>query len=648
MGIVWKARQVGLNRLVAIKVILAGRFATNEAIRRFRVEAEAVARLRHPNIVMIHETGEHEGQCYLSMEYVDGPTLTELLKEGTPLAPERSAKYVGAIARGIQHAHDQGILHRDLKPSNILIDGMDQPRVADFGLAKRFNEEEELTLTGQMLGSPNYSPPEQLSGKAGESTPRSDVYSLGAILYHLITGRPPFASSRVTDTIHQVLTVEPVAPRQLDANVPRDLETICLKCLRKQPENRYGTALEVAEELDRYLRREPILARRAGSMERGVGWARRNPLATTFMLVLMVATGTTTWLVHRLWVQDEKNQDKIEVIRSRVFSDLELMWSRTDQDFELIPSETQAAMMNSQRWRGGAGNPLRLRVAVSVDASPFDQLARYEPMLGGLEERLGKTLDRPVMLDLQLSKFNRLDLETMRSGDLALRRLGALSYVVLHGRLPGCIAIVREDQRKDCVIFTRKGSGIKRLEDLAGRSFAFGDAQSTISMIAKVQLARAGVLGTTLSRWDHLDSHQAYLDHLHRFGLRKTLTTTLHSHVEVIESVREGRYDAGVARRGYIEGDPRREFEVIANFDSFANIWVSGEALDPETRQLLRDSLTHGLVYKVGGKSTGGQVTRFVEVNDRFLNPIREALTNEVLRFEGGRRVPLPYIGEDE
>lgn len=217
-------------------------------------------------------------------------------------------------------------------------------------------------------------------------------------------------------------------------------------------------------------------------------------------MVLVAAIGLTTWLVHRLWVQDEMNQDKIGVIRSRVVSDLEEMWSRTEQDYEVIPSETQAALMNTQRWHGGAGQPLRLRVCLSVDASPLDQLARYEPMLAGLEERLGKGLDRPVLLDLQLSKFNRLDIESMRSGDLALRRLGALSYVVLHSRVPGCTALVREDQLKDCVIFTRKGSGIRPLQDLAGRSFAFGDPQSTISLMAKIQLARAGIAGTNLSR----------------------------------------------------------------------------------------------------------------------------------------------------
>ncbi len=298
MGVVWKARQVSLNRLVALKMILAGRFAQPAEVQRFRIGAEAAARLRHPHIVPIFATGEVEGQPYFSMEYVPGRTLADLVSGGKPLPPRTAARYLESVTRAIHHAHGQGVLHRDLKPSNILIDTDDEPRVTDFGLARRFDEQDSgLTATGHVLGSPSYSPPEQLGGKRGETGVTSDIYSLGATLYHLMTGRPPFAAGRISDTIQQVLTSEPVAPRRLDPSLPTDLETICLKCLSKEPSRRYATAEELADELSRYLRDEPIRARPVGTMGRALRWCRRKPVlatlsAATSLLLLTVAIGS--------------------------------------------------------------------------------------------------------------------------------------------------------------------------------------------------------------------------------------------------------------------------------------------------------------------------------------------------------------------
>jgi tRNA A-37 threonylcarbamoyl transferase component Bud32 len=259
MGVVYKARQMSLNRRVALKMILAGEWATPEARQRFRAEAEAAANLQHPNIVAIHEVGEHEGQQYFSMDFVPGKNLAELGR-GSPLSAERAASYVQTIAEAIHFAHERGILHRDLKPQNVLIDADDRPRITDFGLAKRVDTDSGLTRTGDVIGSPSYMPPEQADSRPDEVGPESDVYSLGAILYELLTGHPPFRAATALETLCQVIQSPPVSLRKLNPAVPRDLETICLKCLQKSPAKRFGSAHELAEELGRYLHGQRILS----------------------------------------------------------------------------------------------------------------------------------------------------------------------------------------------------------------------------------------------------------------------------------------------------------------------------------------------------------------------------------------------------
>ena len=255
MGVVYRARQLSLNRIVAVKMILPGRVGSPEMVLRFRAEAEAAAGLHHPNIVAIHEIGECEGQHYFSMDYIEGQNLAEAVREG-PLPSARAAQLVAKIAEAIHYAHEHGILHRDLKPSNVLIDGADEPRVTDFGLARRLGGDSTLTLTGQVFGSPNFMPPEQASGRHGAVGVHSDVYGLGAILYYLLTARPPFVGETLETTLAQVLEQEPVSPRLLNPSVPRDLETICLKCLEKEPSRRYASAQALADELGRFLREE--------------------------------------------------------------------------------------------------------------------------------------------------------------------------------------------------------------------------------------------------------------------------------------------------------------------------------------------------------------------------------------------------------
>ncbi len=297
MGVVWKARQTSLKRDVALKMIRAGALASPEEVERFLREAEAAANLQHPNIVAIHEVGEHNGQHYFSMDYVAGRDLGAIVKDG-PLAPQRAARYVKIIAEAIHFAHQRGTLHRDLKPQNVLIDAADQPRITDFGLAKIMKDDSRLTQSGVVMGSPSYMPPEQAAGRNGDIGPASDVYSLGAMLYELLTGRPPFRGATALATLREVMEAEPVAPRRLKADIPPDLETICLKCLEKSQSARYPTARALAEELDRFLKGEPIQARPASAVRKVVSWTRRQPgiLAALAALVIVALAFSVFYL----------------------------------------------------------------------------------------------------------------------------------------------------------------------------------------------------------------------------------------------------------------------------------------------------------------------------------------------------------------
>lgn len=298
MGVVYKARQRALNRTVAVKMLRSGLLAGDSEVKRFRSEARAAAKLQHPNVVAIHEVGEHEGRLFFTMDYIQGQNLAEVV-QGAPLSAGRAARYVKTIAEAVHYAHQQGILHRDLKPANILLDGTDQPRITDFGLAKQVESDVALTLSGAVLGTPSYMPPEQATGHGKEIGPACDVYSLGAILYDLLTGRPPFRADTPLDTLLQVVESAPAPPRLLNPKVPRDLETICLKCLAKDPGQRYHTAQELAEDLGRALNREPILARPVGRLERLRRWCNRKPLVaglsgSTVLLLLMMTVAA--WL----------------------------------------------------------------------------------------------------------------------------------------------------------------------------------------------------------------------------------------------------------------------------------------------------------------------------------------------------------------
>jgi len=300
MGVVYRAYHVRFERPVAIKMLLSGEYAGPQEKSRFEREAKAVAALRHHNVVQVYEVGDFEGRPYFTMELVEGETLSKRLS-GAPLRAADAAIMAATLADAVQAAHDRGIVHRDLKPANILLTADGTPKISDFGLARRLDEDAALTIDGARIGTPSYMAPEQAMGKGDDTGPSVDIYSLGALLYEMLTGRPPFRAESPAETQRQVISEEPAPPRQLNAKIPRDLETICLKCLSKEPRHRYESAAALAAELGRFQRGEAITARRTGYLERGVRWMRRKPALTAFLacalllLVVAVLAGFREW-----------------------------------------------------------------------------------------------------------------------------------------------------------------------------------------------------------------------------------------------------------------------------------------------------------------------------------------------------------------
>jgi WD40 repeat protein len=310
MGVVYRARHVALDRLVALKMILAGEHASEQNLARFRKEAEAVARLQHPHIVQIYEVGEQHGLPFFSLELVDGQGLDRKL-EGRPLPPAEAAQLAETLARAMHAAHERGIVHRDLKPANVLLTSDGNPKITDFGLAKKLDQATGPTVSGAIIGTPSYMAPEQASGRTRDVCPAVDIYALGAILYEMLTGRPPFVGANPADTLMQLLSSDPVPPRRLNPRVPADLETVCLKCLRKEPPKRYATALALAEDLQRFGRGQPIQARPVGVWERGVKWARRRPAAAALVAVSTLGLAVLVVLAGALWSNAEQRASAV-------------------------------------------------------------------------------------------------------------------------------------------------------------------------------------------------------------------------------------------------------------------------------------------------------------------------------------------------
>src|SRR5262245_36462477 len=297
-GVVFRARQKSLNRTVALKVISLGQWASKAHLKRFRREAEAAAGLDHPAIVPIYEVGERDGSCYFSMKFVEGGQLDEVVRR-SPMSIRQAVELIAKVARTVHYAHEHGILHRDIKPGNILLDEKGEPHLTDFGLARLIESESTVTRTMEVLGTPSYMAPEQAVGNNGAVNNTTDVYGLGAVLYQLLTGHPPFAGGTTYETIKLVLDTEPRQLRLLNPKIDRDLSTICLKCLEKDPKRRYSSALALGEDLERWLKHEPIRARHTGVFARGSKWMRRNPTSAVLVACVVALAAAASWIVWK-------------------------------------------------------------------------------------------------------------------------------------------------------------------------------------------------------------------------------------------------------------------------------------------------------------------------------------------------------------
>src|SRR6266540_1513855 len=297
-GVVYRARQKSLNRTVALKLIGLGHWATEAHLKRFRREAEAAASLDHSGIVPIYEVGERDGSCYFSMKLIEGGQLDEVVKR-EPMPMRQAVELIAKVARTVHYAHEHSILHRDIKPGNILLDGKGEPHLTDFGLARLIETESTVTRTLEVLGTPSYMAPEQAVGNNAYLTSATDVYGLGAVLYQLLTSHPPFAGGTTYETIKLLLDTEPRPPRLLNPKIDRDLSTICLKCLEKDPKRRYSSALALAEDLERWLKYEPIQARHTGIFARGQKWVLRNPTSAVLAASLMALAAAAGWIIWK-------------------------------------------------------------------------------------------------------------------------------------------------------------------------------------------------------------------------------------------------------------------------------------------------------------------------------------------------------------
>src|SRR5437899_2741453 len=521
MGVVYRARQLSLNRIVALKVIAAGDWASPAVLARFGREAEAAAKLDHPHIVPIYEVGEHEANPFLVMRFVEGASLAERLSDFTGSLPppiDRAnahrrqldiARLLALVAHAVHYAHGRGVLHRDLKPSNILLDEQGAPHLTDFGIAKLADEETGLTQTAELLGTPAYMAPEQAAGK--RLTGAADIYSLGVILYELLTGRRPFEADKPVEMLRKVIEQEPPHPALVDESVDRDLATISLKCLDKNPARRYASALQLAEDLERWQRCEPILARPAGPIVRLRRWAARNPAVATLIVGLIAGMALTLGLLAK--AREERNRKSIAlaILRTETARELQEIWASPNAFFG-IRSETLAALAGKEPGPLRAGEN-RFTMALVAEGNPLDRILSAAPLLEQAEERMTMITHSPTRLDLRLYKNQQQGVTDLIKDNLDFMRMNAREYVRAKLAAAGIQPLVRPAPLRadqplpllSAVIFTRADTGIRRLSDLRGKSFLFGTADSTLTLGAKACLAEAGVHASYLSRYRYLD-----------------------------------------------------------------------------------------------------------------------------------------------
>lgn len=440
MGVVYAGRQAHLDRAVAIKMIRSGALASSEEVQRFYTEARSAAQLDHPNIVTVYQCGEHEGHHYFSMDLVAGTDLSKLIQDG-PMECRRAARYVRDVARAIQFAHARGILHRDIKPANVLVDETDQVHITDFGLAKSIGHDTGLTATGAALGTPSYMSPEQAAGRVDEHAFQTDVYSMGAVLFALLTGKPPFHGSSVVQTILQVLHRPAPLARQAHPSVPLDLETVIAKCLHKTPDRRYSSAQELADDLDRYLRDEPILARPLSSLRRAVYWSMGIPIVGALIGRRVIEPSAS-----HTWTQ------------------------RTLLAIGFICVAILIAWLPLSSWQSQQ-LPKTIRVATGQPGGSYDFVGRV------ISDKLTSILGRPALPEISEGSVD--------NSQRLLDRRVAIALLQATNMKSNEIAVIAPLYYEAIHVLARQGAGIRTISDLMGRNVIVGPDGSGSRSVAK-------------------------------------------------------------------------------------------------------------------------------------------------------------------
>lgn len=603
MGVVYRARQRSLDRIVALKMIAMGDSASHGMLARFRREAEMAAKLDHPNIVSIIEVGEFQAAPFLVMRLVEGDDLAARISDFALPADAKGAdarkfqttiaQLIATVARAVDFAHARGVLHRDLKPSNILLDQEGRPHLTDFGIAKSLDQDTGLTQTAELLGTLCYMSPEQAAGKA--TSRASDTYSLGAILFELLTRQRLFEGAKM-EVLNRVLHQDPTPPRSINPAIERDLATICLKCLDKNPLRRYASALALAEDLERWLRHEPILARDAGPLIRMQRWSARNPAGATLLVCLTVGIVISLALLARANEQKYRKSLALDILRTESARQLQELWYPTRAFFP-IESETLQVMAGME-VSSLNHHEQRFTIALVAESNPLARVLHSASVLNHMEESMSDLAKMPTRFGLRLYKDPATAIEDLAHGRVDFAQLTVRQAIRARTRDPGikpALRILPSTEQEGAVLFTRKGSGISSLSDLRGRSVLFAPSDSSMTLWVKAALAKAGVQGSDLSKYRYSDRSADISPTPNASSAGKNALAG----IMPVEAVVSGAYDAAIVReKRFQEVATEHGLHALYRFKDSGDVVVARDNLAPEViaafRRVMLTSIVEG------------------------------------------------------